>query len=288
MAATAVKDAAHPFYLLEKGKTSLSLLTGHYFEEEEYEKGGIVQDLFEKENMNYRLESLLGLEGKRQIGMNTEWESHGELSKVYSPTLNIPAQKNKYSGFHFYEFFLQEHLTTKNPKNKLAFELALKGSSIKGNESRSSYAGHDIALAYHYSHDHDEWRVYGNIRAEIIGDKNVVKSNGEREVINAYSLFGNKLGLQWMDDIFWADLSALFYLTTDYNSSSPSYTRLTDKGFVIGGRILLGHKLSSDSFLTLEHVRQSSSFNVITESTTEGTEFEIESELTRLGVKWYF
>lgn len=257
-------------------------------EEHEYEKAKVVQDLFEYKHWMNEVTSSFGLKGNRLIGGGVSFLHDGVVDKTYAPSLNIPRSSVHYKGVHAFTLFYQEHFQTENSKNKLALEIRGKGSPIKGRESNNTYSGKDISLALLYSHRHEDWRIFGNIHSEIIGRKKTKKVSGELETVNAYSQFGTEIGAQWLHDKIWLEGSAKFYLTTDYNSHSYSYTRLTDKGFVVGGNFLIGYHLNEKSYLTLEHVRQGSNFNVITESTTDATEFEIETQFTRLGVTWIF
>ena len=285
---TWASEHSHPFYLLQVNESQLKFRVGPLKEEHEFEKANVVQDLFQYEHWVQSVEGLFKLHNERQIGIGLEVLTFGKLSKDYSSTLNIPSQSLDYSGFHAVTFFYQEFIPTKNDKNKLAFEIRLKGSPLTGREKTNTYNGLDVSLSYLYSHQHDEWLVYGDLQADIIGSKRIRKDNGEIETINSYSRFGNLLGLQWKQKKFWVNLEGYFYLTTDYNSISPSYTRLTDKGFVVGGAILFGYEFNDKFYMTLSHDRHSSVFNIITESTTEGTEFEIETEQTILEAAWSF
>lgn len=281
-------EKSHPFYLLDEKEIHLKAAIGLYFEEHEFEKAGVIQDLFENEHWSQNIEGLFKLHGPRQIGLGFSFQAFGKLKKEYSPTLGLPSESISYGGFHAATLFFQEHLQTKNEKNKMAIELRLKGSPLAGRERTNTYSGLDVSLSYLYSHQHDEWLLYGDLQADVIGAKKIRKNNGEKEIINAYSRFGNLIGLQWKQQKFWINLEGLFFLTTDYNSNSPSYTRLTDKGYVVGGTLLFGHTISPDLTITLSHTRHSSVFNVITESTTDGTEFEVEVEHTQLEGVWSF
>ncbi len=281
-------DISHPFYLLKPGEIKLHAETRYFMEEHEYEKASVVQDLFEYEHWHHEVEVAVGLKGQRLLGASLSFLSNGKVSKVYSPTLNIPNGNISYQGFYSFEVYYQEHLKTESDKNKMALEIRLKGSPLKGKESNNTYSGKDVSIGFLYSHRHHDWRIYGDIHAEVIGRKKTWKQNGELETVNAYSQFGTLLGAQWLLGKYFIEGNALFYLTTDYNSTSLSYTRLTDKGFVVGGKFAVGYFLSEHSFVTLEHVRRGSNFNVIAESTTEATEFEIETQYSKLGVSWYF
>lgn len=282
-------DLAHPFYLLEAGQVSLELKAGLFIEEHEYEKAKVVQDLFEYEHTFYKLGGLLGLENKRQVGLEASILSDGKLNKQYSTLLNLPNQNISYKGFHALEGFFQQHFETDNDKDKLAFEIRLKGSFLNGKETNNTYQGKDISISLLYSHIHrDEWRIYGDLHAEIIGKKKIRKYDGEDEIVSPYSQFGNLIGVQWLHNKFWLEVNGLFYLTTDYNSQSKSYTRLTDKGFVIAGKIMAGYYINPGFIVTIDHSRRGSNFNVISESTTEANEFEIETQYTQLGLTWLF
>jgi hypothetical protein len=285
----AQSDLALPFTLLNPGQFTLEARSGLFMEEHEYEKAKVVQDLFEYEHYFYKMGSTIGLSGKRQIGIELTALSNGELSKQYSPTLNLQSQNISYKGFYSAEFFFQQHFETGDDKNKLAFELRTKGSPLKGKETNNTYQGKDISMSLLFSHLHNGvWRMYGDLHAEIIGKKKTIKYEGEEEVVSPYSQFGNLIGIQWLQEKFWLEINGLFYLTTDYNSQSKSYTRLTDKGFVVGGKILAGYYVTPSVIMTIDHTRKGSNFNVITESTTEATEFEIETQYTQLGVIWVF
>lgn len=281
-------DRSHPFYLLKAGEKKLSASTGFLLEEHEYEKASSVQDLFEYQHWIHEVEGAIGFSGERLAGASLSFLSHGKVSKSYSPLLNISDESVRYQGLYALELYYQEHFKTQSSKNKMALEIRFKGSPIRGKESNNTYSGKDASLGLLYSHRHEDWRIYGDIHAEIIGRRKTRKSNGEMETFNAYSQFGTLLGAQWLREKFWVEGNALFYLTTDYNSHSPSYTRLTDKGFVVGGKFLVGFFLNEKSYLTLEHVRSGSNFNVITESNDDSTEFEIENQYSRLGVTWFF
>lgn len=249
----------------------------------------MVQDLFEYNHNFYKLASIIGLPGQRQIGLEFSALADGELSKEYSSTFNIPKQYIQYKGFHAAELFYQEHLKTTDKDNQMALELRVKGSPINGKESNNTYEGKDIGIALLYSHLHEnEWRIYGDLRASVIGSKKVTRSDGELETVDAFSQFGNLLGVQWLKNKYWFEANALFYLTTDYISRSVNYSRVTDKGFIIGGKILFGYYIKPNVTFTIEHLRQGQNFNVIAEETIEDKEFEIETQYTQLGLTWLF
>ncbi|MBY0413932.1 MAG: hypothetical protein K2Q18_07190 [Bdellovibrionales bacterium] len=282
-------DLAHPFYLMPEGKFNIQTTAGYFMEEHEYERAKVVQDLFLYEHRFYKIATTVGLPHERQISIELETQEGGKLTKKYSPGIKLPSENVSYKGFHAIEITFQEHLKTNNEKDKLVFELKLKGSPFHGKETNNTYSGKDIAINLLYSHLHnEEWRLYGSIHSQIIGKKKTLKYNNNLEIVSPYSEFGSMIGLQWLNGKWWLDINSLFYLTTDYNSSSPSYTRLTDKGFVVGSRFLLGYYLSPSTIFTIEHTRQGSNFNMITESTSEGNEFEIEVQYTQLGVTWLF
>ena len=94
--------------------------------------------------------------------------------------------------------------------------------------------------------------------------------------------------MQWLKNKYWLEANTLFYLTTDYISRSPNYSRVTDKGFVLGAKLIFGYHLGPTATLSLTHMRQGANFNVIAESTAEEKEFEIETQFTQLGVTWLF
>lgn len=282
-------DLTHPFYLLSKGEFTVEAKAGLFMEEFEFEKAKVVQDLFEYEHNFYHLGSIIGFSGNRQIGLEASFNDRGDLDKTYSPTLNLQTQNVAYKGFHALEVFFQQHFETDSEKNKLAFEVRTKGSPFKGKETNNTYSGKDIGFNLRYSHLHsDDWRIYGSIHAEVVGKKKIRKYDGELEVTSPYSEFGSLIGVQWLMGKFWMDLNGLFYLTTDYNTISSSYSRLTDKGFIIGGRFQMGYRLGPKTIVTATHQRQGSNFNVITEDTSQETEFEIETQFSQLGVTWLF
>ncbi len=261
-----------------------------YFEEEhEYEKAKIVQDLFEYTHWSHKFEALFGIKGERQAGISLQAVTNGKLYKEYSATLNIPKENFGYHGFHAIEVYYQEHFKTESDKNKWAVEFRFKGSPLNGKETNYSYSGKDFSMSLHYSHLHQDIRFYGELHTKVFGREKTRKFNGELEVVNAYSEFGNTIGLQWLKGDFWYEFNALFSLTTDYHSSSPSYTRLTDKGFVTGGKLLVGYRMTEKSTISLEHVRSGANFNVIADTANaNGTEFEIETQYSQLGVTWVF
>lgn len=282
-------DLAHPFYLFPEGHLGMQSKAGFFTEEHEYEKAKVVQDLFEYKHNFYKISATAGLENQRQVGVEFSLQDRGTLDKKYSSNINLPQQSIPYKGFHAIELFLQQHLETQTTNDKLAIEIRFKGSPLNGKETNNTYQGKDIALSFLYSHLHkNEWRIYGDLHAEIIGKKKIKKFDGENEIISPYSQFGNLIGIQWLRNNFWIEFNGLFYLTTDYNSESPNYVRLTDKGFVIGGKFLIGLYLTPKTVLTLDHIRSGSNFNVITESNAESTEFEIETQYTQLGISWFF
>lgn len=262
---------------------------GIFVEEHEYEVAKVVQDLFDYKHNFYKLGSTIGLPGQRQFGMEFSALGDGELSKEYSPSFNIPKQYIQYKGLHAIEVFYQEHLKTTDEDNQMALEIRLKGSPLKGKEANNTYQGKDIGIALLYSHLHkNEWRIYGDLSASIIGRKNMNRADGQLETVDAYSQFGNLLGVQWLQNKYWFEANALFYLTTDYISRSVDYNRVTDKGFVIGGKILFGYYIKPNMTFNIEHFRQSQNFNVIAEETIEDKEFEIETQYTQLGLTWLF
>lgn len=282
-------DLAHPFFLLKPGEFTLQAKFGAFSEEHEYEVAKVVQDLFEYTHNFYQIESIIGLPDQRQLGLEISVLSSGELSKEYSSTFNIPKQYVQYKGLHAIEVFFQEHLKVENNKNKLALEVRFKGSPISAKETNSSYPGKDVRIAFLYSHLHDQrWRIYGDLRASVIGKKKITRFDREVETVDAYSQFGNLIGVQWLNNKYWLEANTLFYLTTDYISRSSNYSRVTDKGFIVGAKLIFGYYLSPQTTLSLTHMRQGANFNVIAESTAEEKEFEIETQFTQLGVTWLF
>lgn len=282
-------ELAHPFYLLPSGHFTIEAGGGLFMEEFEYEKAKVVQDLFEYQHNFYKLGTTVGFPYNRQLGIEASFNDRGDLDKKYAPALNLQSQDIPYKGFHAFEFFIQQHFEVDDQKNKLAFEVRGKGSPLKGKETNNTYSGKDISFSLLYSHLHnDDWRIYGKIHTGVVGKKKNRKYDGELEVTSPYSVFGSLVGVQRLMGKFWLDLNGLFYLTTDYNSVSPSYTRLTDKGFIIGGKLTAGYYLTPKFIMTLSHQRQGSNFNVITEDTSQETEFEIETQISQLGVTWLF
>lgn len=287
-AAEAVLDLAHPFYLLPPGKFTVFTRAGYFIEENEFEKAKVTQDLFEYDHVYYKLGSVFNLHGNSQAEINLEAQGYGTLYKKYSPGLNLEQQDVDYHGLHAIEIKLQQHLKTDSTKDGLMVQLKFKGSPLKGKETNNTYQGKDIAVSLYWSHRHDQYRVFGEILSEVFGRKKITQYNGDIETIDAYSQFGSMIGGQLLSDKFWFEGQALFYLTTDYNSRSRTYTRITDKGFVIGGKMLMGVYLTPNSNLTVEHYRGGKNFNIVTESTTEATDYEIELQYTQLGVTWMF
>lgn len=282
-------DLAHPFYLLKPGEFTLSAKAGLFIEEHEYEVAKVVQDLFDYNHNFYKLASTIGLKGERQIGIEVSATADGEVAKEYSASFHIPKSYVQYKGLHAIEVFYQEHFNTHDEEDKLVFEVRTKGSPLNGKETNYTYQGKDIGIALLYSHLHnDEWRIYGDVRSTIIGKKKVTRYDGVLETTDAYSQFGTMVGVQWLQNKYWLEANGLFYLTTDYISQSRDYSRMTDKGFVIGGKALFGYYIKPNITFTIEHVRQGSNFNVITEDTIEEKEFEIETQYTQLGVTWLF
>lgn len=261
---------------------------GHFREKQEFERAQVRQDTFENDHYFYKLGAAVSLGEKKQLEVNIEVNDYGKLYKEYSPSLNLPVQHISYRGFHAMELMFLQQLKTDSDQDSLAFQVKLKGSPLRGREINNTYQGFDLALSLLWAHQHGPWRIHGKVNSEIIGKKEIIQQAGGLEIIDAYSQFGAVLGLQWLQDIYWLEVSSLFYLTTDYNSRSPSYNRLTDKGFAVGGKILAGHYLTPKTVLTLEHVKKGAQFNLITESTSDANEFEIEIQYTQLGVTWFF
>ena len=281
-------DLAHPFYLLRPGQFSMSAQSGYFIEENEFDKAKVTQDLFEYDHFFYRLGSVFGVHGNRQVEINMEAQSNGTLYKRYSPGLNLPVQDVYYHGFHSVEVKLQQHFVTDSDKDGLMFQLKFKGSPLKGKETNNTYQGKDLALSLFWSHRHNQYRAYGEIHSEVLGKKIITQDNGDIETIDAYSQFGTMLGGQILNEKFWLEGIALFYLATDYNSRSRTYNRITDKGFVVGGKFLIGYYINPKTTLTIEHYRGGKNFNIVTESTTEATDYEIELQYSQLGVTWLF
>lgn len=286
--AQTIPELAHPFHLLTKGQVELNLETGFFREEHEYEKAKIVQDLFKYRHYYSKIGSVVGLPDTRQVGLQIAFTENGRLTKQYSPSTSLSNDNLTYHGFQYFDFFFQEHLKTRDQKTKMAIELRIKGSPLKGKETNNTSQGKDISLSFLYSYDHKNWRAFGRLRSEVLGRKKIQKYDGHLEIINAYSSFGNLLGVQWLHDKFWLEASGHFALTTDYNSQSANYNRMSDKGFGIGGELLVGLYTSPTTTITLKHARSSLNFNIITAVFAENTEFEIEKEETQLGVTWLF
>jgi hypothetical protein len=288
----AATDIAHPFHFLAPEEVEVTFRSGFFREEHEYEKAKVVQDLFKYKHYAHKIALLTpfltSFSGKRQIGFEIAFNDHGRLTKMYSPSTGFPNESFTYKGFQYLEIFYQEYLKTKDEKSKMALELRLKGSPLNGKETNNTAQGKDFAISFLYSYDHNEWRVFGKLTSEVIGRKKIQKFDGNREVINTYSKFGNRIGFQWLQNKYWFETSGHFALTTDYNSRSSNYNRLTDKGFGLGAKFLLGIHLTPELILTLDHSRESLNFNVITEVFAESTEFEIEKDETQLGVTWLF
>lgn len=283
-----LNDLSHPFYKVENNKYSFFLQSGYFVEENEFEKAKVTQDLFEYDHLFYRMGSVFNVHKNTQAEINVEAQSNGTLYKKYSPALNLPVQDVYYHGFHAIEIKLQQFLKTDSDNDSLMFQLKLKGSPLKGKESNNTSEGKDVAISLFWSHKHNQWRGFGEIKSEIIGRKKIIQSNGDLETFDTYSRFGSMIGAQWLGEKFWLEGSTLFYLTTDYNTRSPTYSRTTDKGFVIGGKILTGYFFNPKSSVTIEHVRSGSNFNIVTDSTTDITEYEIEIKYTKLGFSWLF
>lgn len=281
-------DISHPFHLLPYKKYELATKLSYYQEEHEYEKNKIVQDKFVYKNIFYKINLLTGLPEERQLDFSMTYTDRGRLDKTYHPSTGINNQSFPYNGFYRFELTFQEHLKMDNSKNKLAVEIYVNGSPFSAKETNNIYAGKDIALSLLYSHRHKDMRIFGKLTSKIIGRKKIQKFDQEKEIISAYALFGNQLGVQWLKEKYWFTLSTHFHLTTDYTSKSRNYNRLTDKGFMIGGAGAFGYLLKPNIKLFIEHNRESSHFNVINEDVNARTEFEIETEETLIGAAWLF
>lgn len=275
-------EVFNPLGILVGGEREFSIAQKWLQQEREYE--GSTRILDERDYSSWATNIALGLGVWRgfSIKVDTEFAYGGELRKSFDPALGFANQRIRYSGLRWLGLNLQYYSNRKN----LVFELYGKSYLFnKARERNASIGGSDAGFALKYLHDLKLLTMHGRLFTEVNGKKRTFRVDGEREIVDPYTKFGNEINFRYSFSHIWLSLGGHFLLATDFVTRSPSYNRSSDKGFGVGGIFEIGYQNKSWG-ARIWHKRSSEVFNVIPEESSEQREFEIEDQNSGVELLW--
>lgn len=279
------------FFHLNPNEQIFSIQSGYISSEIEYEQNNIVKSHYDAKYLRTEFGYSLGLPHDLMVQSTISAGAYGTQEKNHDSSLNISNQKNHFHGIQGFEFKLQRILPFTNQKTKYAFQLGSRGSLQTPKETNLAYGGFDIFMSLHWSHQHDTHYFNGNIKSEIVGRKKTKLQNGNKEVSDAYSVLGVQIGYIYTTSSstpFGFSIEPHIYHTTDYNTRNPNFNRITDKGFIFGGKINFFKSIAPNLDLYFSHMRESYIFNVVDPTVSGEVDYEIERNETYLGFLWAF
>lgn len=249
--------------------------------EEEYELNTVVQDERDYSHWLSALNVGFGFFDGLTIRIGAEMVYSGILRKTFDPSVNFQNQRILYKGPHAGTFSLQYY----SKKKDLAFELFTRSSVLRARETNASLGGTDAGMNFKYRHQIGHTDIFGKLFTIVEGKKRQRRFDGENEVVDPYTKFGNEINIRRNIKKFWVMLGGEFSLATDFVTRSRSYNRSSDNGFGVGGVFEMGWREPGWA-IKVWHRRGSESFNVISEEPADQREFEIERQASAMEFSW--
>lgn len=276
--ATAVYN---PLGALVGGEREFSIAQKWLQQEREYEGNAVILDERDYSSWATSLGIGLGIWRGFSARVETEFTYNGELKKSFASSVPLSNQSIKYSGPSFVGLQLQYYSARKD----LVFEVFGKTYVERARERNSSIGSTNGGMGLKYLHHIDQLSVYGRAFVQVNGKRRIFRVDGEREITDPYTKFGNELNFRYDFSNIWLTLGGHFLLATDFVTRSASYNRSSDKGFGVGGIFEVGYHNKSWG-LRAWHKRSSEVFNVIPEESSEQREFEIEDQNSGVELTW--
>tara|TARA_R110000868_G_scaffold187715_3_gene430264 strand:- start:2341 stop:3213 length:873 start_codon:yes stop_codon:yes gene_type:complete len=266
-----------------EGTSVLDLSTRWKIEEREHEDNTRVIDEREYSFLLSRLAFKKTIVDSLSFGAAINYSLFGTHKKMFAEPSLLNTGEIDFYGLRSIELQSQYLSTDKN----LALEIHLEGTLQRARERNASLGGFDGKLIFKYLHELGNFQIGGKLFSSVIGKKRVFRKDGEREIVDPYNQFGNELTLISHFSNWTISLSGHFLLATDYVVRSPSYTRSSDKGFGVGGKLNFAYSFNAKE-ISFWHERSNQVFNVITIDPSQQFEYEIEEQSTGLGFKWLY
>lgn len=249
--------------------------------EEEYELNTLILDERDYSHWISALNVGFGFFDGLTVRIGAEMAYSGVLRKTFDPSVNFQNQRIYYKGPHAGTVSLQYY----SNKKDLAFELFTHSSVFRAHETNASLGGTDAGMNFKYRHQIGHTDIFGKLFTLVEGKKRQRRFDGENEVVDPYTKFGNEINVRRNINKFWIMLGGEFLLATDFVRRSRSYNRSSDNGFGVGGVFEIGWREPSWA-IKVWHSRGSESFNVISEEPADQREFEIERQTSAMEFTW--
>lgn len=269
---------------LKPDEKIFGIQTGYISSEVEYEHNELVVSHYDSKYLRTEISYAEGFSHDFMARLMISAGAFGTLEKTHDQSLTLPNQKIRFHGIQGFDFKLQKLLPFSNEKTKYTVQVGTRGSLQTPKETNMAYGGFDFHMSLHWSHRHEDHYFYGNIKSEIVGRKKVALISGDKEVTDAYSILGTQIGYLYQ----FFSITPYFYHTTDYNTRTPYFKRLTDKGFIWGAEVKFFKSLTPNLDIFITHMRESYIFNIIDSSFDGEIDYEIERNETYLGFLWAF
>ncbi|MBH47482.1 MAG: hypothetical protein CME71_04870 [Halobacteriovorax sp.] len=251
--------------------------------EREYEDNSSVIDEREYSSLLNRFAMTKSIVSSLSYGGAVNVEVFGTQKKSFLQPGPLTSGELKYRGVRSLELYSQYLNLNRN----IAFKIHLEGTLQDGRERNASLGGYNGSFTFKYLHELGALKIGGKIFSAVVGKKRIYRQDGEREISDPYNQFGKELSVLYEFERITLSLSGHFLLATDYVIRSPSYTRSSDKGFGVGGKLSATYHFKQ-SDLTLWHDRANQVFNVITVDPNLQHEYEIEEQSSGVGFRWYY
>lgn len=271
---------------LKSDEQRVELKSGYVSSEIEYELNETVLSHFDTKYLRQELSLSRGFIYDLMAKLTISAGVAGKLEKFYDTSVNLPNQSIRFQGMQGFNFKLQKELPFSTEKTKYAVLVGSRGSLLSAKETNLAYGGFDFYTSFSFAHKKLNHYFKGNIQSEIVGRKKTKLFDGKKEITDAYSVLGTKIGYVYDTGKMGLAFSPHFYHTTDYNTRNPNLERITDKGFVWGAEFKAFFYISPDLTLYLSHMRESYIFNVVDTTIRGEVDYEIERNETFLGLIW--
>lgn len=273
----------HPMGLLDHGEVELKISEAWVQQEREYENESLVLDERDYQSLHSRLEIGLGLWDRFTFRGGLKVATNGELRKRFDSSIPLNDDFTTYEGIRSISASLQYY----SQEKQLAFEVYAESGLPRARETNASLGGTNAGMAFKYLHELSWVTIFGHIFVQVDGKKRTWRLDGEREVLDPYTKFGNELNFRFDFNHFWVRIGGHFMLTTDFVTRSPSLNRHSDKGFGPGGIFELGLQYPKWA-IRIWHERSGEVFNVIPEEPNLQYEFELEEQSSGLELSWHW
>lgn len=271
----------NPLGVLVGGEREFTIAQKWLQQEREYEGNSGILDERDYASWATNVGIGFGIWRGFSVKAKTEFTFSGELKKSFNSSIPLENQKVDYSGPSYIALSLQYYSSRK----ELVFEVFGETYIERARDRNSSIGSTNGGMALKYLHQLESLAIHGKVFVQVNGKRRVYRSDGEREITDPYTKFGNELNFRYDFNHLWLNLGGHFFLATDFVTRSPSYNRSSDKGFGVGGIFEIGYRNGAWGIRSW-HKRSSDVFNVIPEESSEQREFEIEDQSSGVELTW--